>query len=192
MNKKGFTMIELLIVIGVLGILAVGVLATVDPFEQLKKARDTNDRQSAISLHTAFTRYYATHGNLPWAMSTPPSDCDAFTDFAGAASDYPSGTDVDSMADCITNSLIADGELKEGFVGAIGIGDRMFVTSSSQTASDLAVCFAPQSKAVFAEDVTKFDAMGVDLSGAGSVPLCDNTAKSTGATIINDCYYCAK
>jgi len=34
----GFTLMELLIVIGVLGILAAGLLAAIDPFEQLKKA----------------------------------------------------------------------------------------------------------------------------------------------------------
>ena len=35
--QKGFTLIELLIVIALLGSLAVGLLATIDPFEQLKK-----------------------------------------------------------------------------------------------------------------------------------------------------------
>ena len=37
-QNKGFTLIELLIVIALLGALAVGLLATIDPFEQLKKA----------------------------------------------------------------------------------------------------------------------------------------------------------
>ena len=35
----GFTLMELLIVIGVLGILAAGLLAAIDPFEQLKGPR---------------------------------------------------------------------------------------------------------------------------------------------------------
>ena len=37
-KSLGFTLIELLIVIALLGALAVGLLATIDPFEQLKKA----------------------------------------------------------------------------------------------------------------------------------------------------------
>ena len=45
-------MIELLIVIGVLGILATGLLAAVDPFEQLKKARDTKAMVRNVSLST--------------------------------------------------------------------------------------------------------------------------------------------
>ena len=34
--QKGFTLIELLVVIGILGILATSLIATIDPFEQLR------------------------------------------------------------------------------------------------------------------------------------------------------------
>ena len=43
--KKGFTLIELLIVIAILGILAIALLATLDPFEQLRKSRDGAKRK---------------------------------------------------------------------------------------------------------------------------------------------------
>jgi len=65
-GKKGFTLIELLVVIGILGILAIGILAAIDPFEQLKKGRDTNLRNVTVEYVNACTRYYATHGVLPW------------------------------------------------------------------------------------------------------------------------------
>ena len=69
-NHLGFTLMELLIVIGVLGILAAGLLAAIDPFEQLKKARDTNMRNSSVELLQAFQRYYAIHGSFPWNMES--------------------------------------------------------------------------------------------------------------------------
>jgi prepilin-type N-terminal cleavage/methylation domain-containing protein len=109
----GFTMIELLIVISVLGILATGVLAAVDPFEQLKKARDTNNRQSVLSLQTALIRYYATHGALPWDNAAVAATCTA----AGAGGIFGAARDTEITATdllpCIT-LLEADGELKPG------------------------------------------------------------------------------
>lgn len=176
-------MIELLIVIGILGILAVGLLAAVDPFEQLKKARDNNDRQAAVSLHTAFTRYFATHGSLPWNNSNDTSGC---YDVGGTPfEDGGVNLDDERLADCVL-LLENDGELKPGFISAVGgTSGSMYVNSESTAA--VSVCFPPQSKSVLAEDTTKFDQNGNDIStgeGAACIP---------GSTkVVNNCYYCAK
>ena len=57
--KSGFTLIELLIVIALLGALAVGLLAALDPFEQLKKGTDTGVRNMVSEIHGSAIRYYA-------------------------------------------------------------------------------------------------------------------------------------
>src|SRR5258708_27955796 len=59
MNKKGFTLIELLVVIAVLGVLAVVVIAAINPFQQLAKARDAG-RQSVVSQLGQANIAYAT------------------------------------------------------------------------------------------------------------------------------------
>lgn len=183
-------MIELLIVISVLGILAVGLLAAVDPFEQLKKARDTNTRQSALALQTAFIRYYATHGGLPWD-NTALTDC--YAAYTGASPSVdPSGTAISDadMENCITSGPETDGELKDGFVDALGTGaDTMFVTST--TTSSAFVCFAPQSKSIRAEENTKFDSAGVDQTTL-SPAVCDTAWKAANPTDFATCFYCAK
>ena len=69
-NLRGFTLIELLIVIALLGALAVGLLATIDPFEQLKKGRDTSQRNTTAEFYNANLRYYATKGNFPWGTGS--------------------------------------------------------------------------------------------------------------------------
>lgn len=190
MKVGGFTMIELLIVISVLGILAVGLLAAVDPFEQLKKARDTNTRQSVLALQTSLVRYYATHGALPWNNASLTNAGAGCYDLFGVTA--PSGTALSDagMTACVTDGPEADGELKAGFVDALGtsVADQVFVTSSST--SSVSVCFAPQSKSIRAEENVKFDASGTDLT-TGGTPSCDSAWKAANPTDFATCHYCA-
>ena len=190
LSQLGFTMIELLIVISVLGILATGVLAAVDPFEQLKKARDTNNRQSVLALQTAMIRYYATHGALPWDNASVAATCDGATLF-GAVRDTPAT--VTALEACV-ELLEGDGELKDGFVGALGsVADNVQVYSPDPTTGGISVsvCYVPTSKSIWAEDNTKYDNKGVDLT-ASATPTCDATWKIGNPTLIGTtCYYCA-
>lgn len=64
--KAGFTMIELLIVIAVLGVLATAVLSAINPIEQVNRGRDTGSRSDAEQLLSAVDRYYAAQGYYPW------------------------------------------------------------------------------------------------------------------------------
>src|SRR6476619_6900438 len=65
-SSRGFTLIELLVVIGILGIMAAALVATIDPFEQLKKANDSDLQNEAVEFAGANVRYYTTHNALPW------------------------------------------------------------------------------------------------------------------------------
>ncbi len=59
-------MIELLIVVAVLGILAVAVLAAINPIEQINRGRDTGSRSDAEQLLSAIDRFYVSHQYYPW------------------------------------------------------------------------------------------------------------------------------
>jgi len=56
-NKKGFTLLELLIVIAILAILAAAVLVVINPAEILKKSRDTRRVNDLDSLRSALAMY---------------------------------------------------------------------------------------------------------------------------------------
>ncbi len=154
--SKGFTLIELLVVIGVLGILATGLLAAVDPFEQLKKARDANNRNIAIETLDAFTRYYATHGNLPWNLDTIPTGCattGAGAPLAGFGALATGAYKIQDMNACITNSLISDGELKSAFFSGLG-SSNFYIASGNKT--NVVVCFLPEGKALINDKLSSY------------------------------------
>jgi len=197
MNKKGFTLIELLIVIGVLGILAAGLMAAVDPFEQLKKARDANNRNAVIELHNAMTRYYATHGALPWDDNVTQANptCNAILN-AHATNPIVavSLTDLENAGAGCINKLENDGELKEGFTAAVGSGQAAKVWISSPSETSTYVCFSPEGKGLFRDASVIYDKNGADLS-IGGAPTCDAASKETLISSNQTgtvCHWCAR
>lgn len=58
MRRKGFTLIELLIVVAILGILAAVLLMTINPLEQMARARDGGKITRAKELHDAAERWW--------------------------------------------------------------------------------------------------------------------------------------
>lgn len=170
-GQKAFTLIELLIVIALLGALAVGLLAALDPFEQLKKGTDTGTRNTVSEVHGAVIRYFAIKNNMPWCPTG-----------IGCPAD-PSATDLQT-APMITalDNVIDTGELKADF-RALATKEltKIFVTGS-QIESTVSVCFRPVSKSFRSDPNTKFDIYGVEITD-GSCP------DPTGA---NACYWCVK
>ena len=187
---------ELLIVIGILGILAAGLLAAIDPFEQLKKARDTNNRSATLSLLSGFTSFYANHGAFPWNLTTPSANCKR------AAANDPlfllgklttNSMEIHNMEACLTESVIADGELKDTYMAGIG-ATQIFVASDKTDLTNLWVCYAPEGKAARLDASTKYLVTGaadpytiVEQTGLGGLTACPNT---TGAAVT--CAQCFK
>lgn len=63
-TKKGFTLLELLIVIGILSILSTTVVLVINPAQLLKKARDSQRISDLNTLKTAIA-YYITETSSP-------------------------------------------------------------------------------------------------------------------------------
>jgi prepilin-type N-terminal cleavage/methylation domain-containing protein len=72
-SQKGFTLVELLVVIAVLGVLAAGVLVAINPIEQLARGRDTGRKTAITELGRGLNTYLTTQGVLPagtgWATA---------------------------------------------------------------------------------------------------------------------------
>lgn len=164
--KKGFTLIELLIVIALLGALAVGLLATIDPFEQLKKGRDTSLRNTVTEFYNANLRYYSTKAQFPWGSGATLT-----------------GVSVNSLSASV-DILVSAGELKNRFQQLAGTANLAKILVTSTSAENVSVCFKPESKSFQIDPITQYD-----LNGGTTVPNCKSgTAGTTGT----DCYFCVQ
>jgi prepilin-type N-terminal cleavage/methylation domain-containing protein len=157
MNKKGFTLVELLIVIALLGVLATAVLAAINPLEQANRARDSRVKSDSSQLLAAIDRYYVAIGHFPWYEAGVQTDEDAlnFTD----AQDITIGicAVAPGTSGCLANpgSLITNNELKTEFTkrdfikSTTDAKDRIYVGKGDGTtgvAASTYACFVPKSK----------------------------------------------
>jgi len=175
-KAKGFTLIELLVVIGILGILATALIATIDPFEQLRKANDSNVKNTMVEFLNANLRYYTTHSAMPWAPVTDGgyTGCGAPTANLGTVS--TATLNVTGGTECVAG-LIADGELKTSFTNASGILSKINISGAGNTAT---ACYLPESKSGQRDPEAKYAKVGTVTTGCKS-----QTSAGT------DCYYCA-
>lgn len=138
--RKGFTMIELLIVIAILGILAVAVLSAINPLEQIRRGRDTSSRSDAEQLVNALERFYASKGYFPWQT--------AEGDTAGIT--WLASTDAATLTSVLGPLIEAD-EIKTGFTARITKTDAnplYLYYDGSSTSNSVYACFLPQSKSM--------------------------------------------
>lgn len=154
LRSAGFTMIELLIVISILGILAVAVLSAINPVEQINRGRDTGSQSDAEQLISAIDRYQAFQGYYPW-QSNPAADTDTGW-FSIQASNW--GVDGGSTCNVLTRlgstestatGCVNTNEVKSAFISRITSGNynSLHVFNEGDTGNSTYVCFKPLSDA---------------------------------------------
>lgn len=64
-SVKGFTLVEVLIVVGVIGILATSLIVLIDPISQSQKSRDSKRKADLKQIQSALELYRSDHGEYP-------------------------------------------------------------------------------------------------------------------------------
>lgn len=145
-KNKGFTMIELLIVIAVLGILAVAVLSAINPIEQINRGRDTSSKSDTEQLLSSIDRFNAMRGLWPWQDST--TDPAAVT-WGPVTAIYPKGTTCSMLQNLASGVDPCPGtdEIKAAFVNRVTStrSNALYIGYGGATGQSVYVCFNPQS-----------------------------------------------
>ena len=76
---RGFTLVELIIVVSLIGILATGLIALINPVQQLKNSRDARRKSDLRQIQSALELFRSDCGNYPPDSPNPFSG----TSFSG-------------------------------------------------------------------------------------------------------------
>lgn len=187
LNRAGFTLVELLIVIALIGVLAVAVLAAINPLEQLNRARDTGMESDASQLLAAIDRYYATQEKFPWVV--PPITIDSA--LARVSAKDPSiGVCGNAATPCIDGLLLGQYELKSEFknrkfIVSTAETDQLYLGKAIGASSSVYACWVPTSKAKRVKATHITDAIPTAAN------TCDPLAAGrTWATLTDSCFIC--
>jgi len=161
--SRGFTLVELLIVIALLGVIATIVIAAINPIEQANRAADAGLKADASQLLSAIDRFYATHSDFPWNECTG-AGCTAAVVSTDTAVPFTSadtagyGLCTTTGAGCKTaatqGTLISSLELQSSFLSKTWIGattssvdysKALVVGKGGTSSAAVYVCWAPKS-----------------------------------------------
>lgn len=202
-NIGGFTLVELLIVIGILGAIALIVIAAINPIEQLNRARDTRFRSDSGQLVSAVDRYFATVSQFPWVTEggaqTYTND-DSFG-FIGAHSIAVGVCGTDCTTD---GTLISTEELKsefrqrdfiqKGSQAGAELTDQIWIGKQAGSTAGVYGCYIPISNSAREKAVLEGKVKTIDLAAGtiSSTSACDNkaTAVWVGAAPGSSCMVC--
>ncbi len=180
-SKKGFTLVELLVVIALVGVMAVAVLSAINPLEQVNKGTDTGLRSDTEQLLSAVDRYYSVQQYYPFmsgSTDTGVGGHDALTanfDLTSGcvANGGPSGSvcqlegtgavgggtnGATAGYQPILTQLVATNEVKQGFQTRLISTTRnpiyLYLDSTVAGATPYG-CFKPKSRAFALEAETR-------------------------------------
>jgi prepilin-type N-terminal cleavage/methylation domain-containing protein len=154
--KKGFTLIELIIVIAIIAVLAIALISALDPLENIRRATDTKNKTAGRQLIDAIGRYYLVNGSAPWTSTTVP---------------LPT----------IVTTLKTSSELKSSYV----IPSNSTFTINSATGANATLCIDLKSKSAMQQG-NYSDANGSVQCTVGSSPCQNADLNHDGVVDISD------
>lgn len=151
-RNLGFTLVELLIVIGLLGAIALIVIAAINPIEQANRARDTRFKADGAQLISAIDRYFAARLSFPWVPGSTDNNDVSFgfvsaTDWGVGICDNPDDEGCDGDGFLLDTDELKSEFRNRDFISTTVAADMLNIGKASDTSSSVYACFVPASKA---------------------------------------------
>jgi len=109
-TKKGFTLLEILLVVAAIGILAGIVIVAINPGKQLADTRNAQRRVDIKTLLDASVQYQIDVGHLPSSITTTPTEicktggsCSGLIDLSVLVPTYVSSLPIDPLTASSSN-----------------------------------------------------------------------------------------
>lgn len=160
-QQLGFTLLELLVVCGMLAILFGIVLIALNPFEQTNRAKDLSVKIAAQDFVSATIQFLLEEKKLPWDLNV---DCNTELTTGGTLSDMPH---------CLSE-LIESETLSETYRKS----DETEEIQVRKCDDSVVLCYNPKSKKEYALTEVHYTKYGVNDPGCPG-------AKGSG-----ECYWC--
>lgn len=196
-TKKGFTLVELLIVIGLLGAIALIVIAAINPIEQANRARDTRLKADGGQLISAIDRYFATRSEFPWVTTEDATSNEVAYGFVSATEEGVGlcGASCDEQGVLITSEELKTEFQNRDFIKKASDADpskNIYIGKSTSAAGSVYACFVPLAKSTKKNAVADEKVYHLTASGTKTQTTdCDDDAAVwTGDGIGDSCFVC--
>lgn len=147
-NNQGFTLIEILVVIGIIAVLATIVIIAINPARQFKQARDTQRTSNVNAILNAIGQNIADNkGTLPAAITTSVQNISStganlcailVPTYMPALTSDPSQTGG-AMADGQITAAECGGAYDTGYTVVRDANDRITVAATPELSASISV-----------------------------------------------------
>jgi len=130
-QNKGFTLLEILLVIAAIGILAAIVLVAINPNRQLAQARNAQRRADINTIYKALEQYLIDNGSYPSSVNSNFKEiCNTGTEQVGGATDCTNKADLRELVPTYLAAMPSDPS---------GGGYRVYISTENNKISLVAV-----------------------------------------------------